>query len=128
MTLFKSQCYLLLDATCQLCHQADETISHFLLDCPSLEQTRQPVLGSIIDIAISFDERTNLLQLILDSIALSQILDTVVIFHISSGKVYSGNKGCHTCMIKHTMHVQLLHCSIYLTWLDMCINRPKIHL
>ena len=31
------------------------------------------------------------------------------------------NKGCHTCMIKHTMHVQSLHCSTYLTWLDMCI-------
>ena len=60
-----------IDATCQLCHQADETIDHFLLDCSSLEQTRQPVLGSIIDIAnslsISSDERTNLLQLILDS-------------------------------------------------------------
>ena len=60
-----------IDASCQLCHQADETIDHFLLDCSSLEQTRQPVLGSIIDIAnslsISSDERTNLLQLILDS-------------------------------------------------------------
>ena len=61
-------------------------------------------------------------------IALSQILETVVIFHFSGGKVYSLNKGCHTCMIKHTIHVQLLHCSIYLTWLDMCIYRPKIHL
>ena len=61
-------------------------------------------------------------------IALSQILETVVIFHFSGGKVYSLNKGCHTCVIKHTMHVQLLHCSIYLTWLEMCIYRPKIHL
>ena len=26
------------------------------------------------------------------------------------------NKGCHTCMIKHTMHVQSLRCSTYLTW------------
>ena len=34
----------------------------------------------------------------------------------SGGKVYSLNKGCHTCMIKHTMHVQSLHCSVYLTW------------
>ena len=25
----------------------------------------------------------------------------------------------HTCMIKHTMRVQSLHCSIYLTWLDI---------
>ena len=60
-------------------------------------------------------------------IALDQSLETVVTFHFSGGKVYSLNKGCHTCMIKHTMHVQLLHCSIYLTWLDMCIYRPRIH-
>ena len=37
------------------------------------------------------------------------------------------NKGCHTCMIKHTMHVQLLHCSTYLTWLDVCIYVPRSH-
>ena len=49
-------------------------------------------------------------------IALSRILETVVTFHFSDGKVYSMNKGCHTCMIKHTMHVQSLHCSTYLTW------------
>ena len=61
------------------------------------------------------------------SIALDQILETVVTFHFSGGKVYSLNKGCHTCMIKHTMHVQSLHCSIYLTWLDMCIYRPRSH-
>ena len=47
------------------------------------------------------------------AIALAQILETVVIFHVRGGKVYSLNKGCHTCVIKHTMHVQLLHCSIY---------------
>ena len=61
-------------------------------------------------------------------IALARILETVVTFHFSGGNVYSLNKGCHTCMIKHTMHVQLLHCSIYLTWPDMCIYRPKIYL
>ena len=53
---------------------------------------------------------------ILIYIALSQILETVVLyivvtFHFSGGKVYSMNKGCHTCMIKHTMHVQSVHCS-----------------
>ena len=36
----------------------------------------------------------------------------------SGGKVYSMNKGCHTCMIKHTMH---------LTWLDVCIYMPRSH-
>ena len=60
-------------------------------------------------------------------IALSQILETVVTFHFSGGKVYSMNKGCHTCMIKHTMHVQSVHCSTYLTWLDACIYVPRSH-
>ena len=32
--------------------------------------------------------------------ALTRILETVVTFHFSGGKVYSMNKGCHTCMIK----------------------------
>ena len=60
-------------------------------------------------------------------IALSRILETVVTFNFNGGKVYSMNKGCHTCMIKHTMHVQSLHCSTYLTWLDVCIYVPGSH-
>ena len=40
------------------------------------------------------------------TIALTRILETVVTFHFSGGKVYSMDKGCHTCMIKHTMYVQ----------------------
>ena len=63
----------------------------------------------------------------MSSIALSRILETVVTFHFSGGKVYSMNKGCHTCMIKHTMQVQSLHCSTYLTWLDVCIYVPRSH-
>ena len=30
-------------------------------------------------------------------------------------------------MIKHTMHVQSLHCSIYLTWLDVCMYMSRSH-
>ena len=37
------------------------------------------------------------------------------------------NKGCHTCMIKYTMHVQSLLCSTYLTWLDVYIYVPGRH-
>ena len=61
------------------------------------------------------------------NITLTGILETVVTFHFSGSKVYSRNKGCHTCMIKHTMHVQSLHCSTYLTWLDVCIYVPRSH-
>ena len=60
-------------------------------------------------------------------IALTRILETVVTFHFSGCKVFLMNKGCHTCMIKHTMHVQSLHCSTYLTWLDVCIYVLRSH-
>ena len=38
-------------------------------------------------------------------IAVLRILETVLTFHFCGGKVYSLNKGCHTYVIKHTMHV-----------------------
>ena len=60
-------------------------------------------------------------------VALNRILETVVTFHFSGGKVYLLNKECLICMIKYTMHVQSLHCSIYLTWLDVCIYRHRSH-
>ena len=59
-------------------------------------------------------------QMIRVCIALRRILETVVTFHLSGGKVYSLNKyeyemNNHTCMIKHTKHEQSVQCSIYLT-------------
>ena len=45
------------------------------------------------------------------TIAVYRILETVVSLHFSDGQVYSLNRGCHNYMIKHTMHVQSLHCS-----------------
>ena len=60
-----------IDATCQLCHQADETVAHFLLDCPVLESVRRPVLEAIFNIGCKLVqcpvERDHMLQLILDS-------------------------------------------------------------
>ena len=61
-----------IDATCQLCHQADETVSHFLLDCPVLESVRRPLLEAICNIGCNLlqcpIEPDHLLQLIfLDS-------------------------------------------------------------
>ena len=55
-------------------------------------------------------------------IALHPSLEAVVTFHFSRGKVYSLNKGCYICMIM----LQSLHCSIYLTRLDMFICMPKL--
>ena len=39
------------DTTCQLCHQALETLAHFLLECPVLESTRRPVPEAILSVA-----------------------------------------------------------------------------
>ena len=35
------------DATCQLCHQANETLKRFILDCTALEPARRPALDAI---------------------------------------------------------------------------------
>ena len=60
-----------IDATCQHCHQADETVAHFLLDCPVLESVKRPVLETICNIEYKLvqchAERDHTLQLILDS-------------------------------------------------------------
>ena len=39
-----------IDATCMLCHQADETLEYFTLDCTVLEPARQPALDAIQEI------------------------------------------------------------------------------
>ena len=60
-----------IDATCQICHQAEETLEHFILDCTVLEPVRRPALDAILRIAYELLdrmlERDQLLQLILDS-------------------------------------------------------------
>ena len=59
------------DATCQICHQAEETLEHFILYCTVLEPARRPAPDAILRIAYELLdhplERDQLLQLILDS-------------------------------------------------------------
>ena len=61
-----------IDATCQLCHQADETLEYFTLDCTCtvLEPARQTALDAIQEIVCELFEcpmkRDQLLQLVLD--------------------------------------------------------------
>ena len=59
------------DDTCQLCHQADETVAHFLLDSPVLKSVRRQVVEVIHNIGCKLVqcpvERDHRLQLILDS-------------------------------------------------------------
>ena len=60
-----------IDVTCQICHQAEETLEHFILDCTVLEPVSRPALDAILHIAYELLdrplERDQLLQLILDS-------------------------------------------------------------
>ena len=59
------------DATCQLCHQANESLEHFILDCSVLEPARRPALDAIQRlVCVIFErsmERDQLLQLVLGS-------------------------------------------------------------
>ena len=59
-----------IDATCQICHQTEETLEHFILDCTVLEPVRRPALDAILRIAYELLdrplERDQLLQPILD--------------------------------------------------------------
>ena len=62
-----------IDATCQICHQAEETLELFVLDCSVLEPARRSALDAVLCIAYELldrplpMERDQLLQLILDS-------------------------------------------------------------
>ena len=40
-----------IDATCQICHQAEETLEQFILYCTVLEPARRPALDAILYIA-----------------------------------------------------------------------------
>ena len=35
------------DSTCNLCGDADETLTHFLLECKALQECRQPIVAAI---------------------------------------------------------------------------------
>ena len=38
-----------IDPTCKLCNQAEETVSHFLICCKTLEYLRAPTVNNIIE-------------------------------------------------------------------------------
>ena len=56
--------------TCLACNREEETLRHFLLDCPALQSRREPVMHQIIqfyeDSGVDF-ETIDTLQLIIDS-------------------------------------------------------------
>ena len=41
-----------IEPTCKLCNQAEETVSHFLICCKTLEYLRAPTVNNIIEESI----------------------------------------------------------------------------
>ena len=58
------------DPTCVLCQQKPETIEHILIECKVLEDTRRPILETVITECKKFlsthEVEENVVQLILD--------------------------------------------------------------
>ena len=58
---------------CQLCKEDDETLQHFLIDCKSLEEARQPILKDFVrvlnDLTVKYpvSAEYTLIQLLIDS-------------------------------------------------------------
>ena len=58
-----------MNPTCLACNGDNETLRHFLLDCPALRSRREPVMHQIIQLCEDSDvdfETIDTLQLIID--------------------------------------------------------------
>ena len=67
----------MVDPTCLLCKSAEETTQHFLLECPELAATRNPIIDSLLEACSgvcnpAYDNVT-LLKLVIDCSALLDI-------------------------------------------------------
>ena len=62
------------DPTCMMCRSREETVKHFLLECPVLSATRTPIMNSILEACSSLYnlacDTDTLLELIIDCSAL----------------------------------------------------------
>lgn len=56
-----------------------------------------------------------------------RILKAIVSFQVSGDKAYSLSEKCHTCMLWHSKHVQLVHCSKSLAWLVVSVYIHAVH-
>ena len=61
----------MVDSTCLLCNSAEETLQHFLLDCPVLAAIRNPIIDTLVEACSGLCnpacDNDTLLKLIIDS-------------------------------------------------------------
>ena len=102
-----------IDARCQLCFHANETVAHFLVDCPLLDPVRRPALEAITRIGrelhcpMGFD---NLLQLILDSSCFTNIAGDMVSHGSYRDLDIQTRRLCHTLHIERYKRLALIKC------------------
>ena len=67
----------MVDPTCLLCKSAEETTQHFLLECPKLAATRNPIIDSILEacsgVCNPANDNVTLLKLVIDCSVLLDI-------------------------------------------------------
>ena len=68
------------DATCLLCGMTEETLFHFLLECPSLEEIQGPIMQEILDVVHDVQQSTGQLSIGQDLTQL--IVDCTVLTHM----------------------------------------------
>ena len=101
----------LIDTRCQLCFHADETVAHFLLDCPVLDPVRRPALEAITRIGRELHcptDSDNLLQLILDSSCFTNIARDMVSHGSYRDLDMQTRRLCHTLHIERYKRLALI--------------------
>ena len=101
----------LIDTRCQLCFHADETVAHFLLDCPVFDLVRRPALEAITRIGRELHcptDSDNLLQLILDSSCFTNIARDMVSHGSYRDLDMQTRRLCHTLHIERYKRLALI--------------------
>ena len=93
------------DPTCLLCNASTETLSHFLLDCTTLENIRQPILRDIKivlkDSDIDLSNNQTLIQLLTDC---SAIVDEKTVHEI----IFHARRLCYALHVERYKRLSII--------------------
>ena len=93
------------DPTCLLCNAGAETLSHFLLDCTTLENIRQPILRDIKivlkDSDIDLSNNQTLIQLLTDC---SAIVDEKTVHEI----IFHARRLCYALHVERYKRLSII--------------------
>ena len=70
---------------CQLCKEDDETLQHFLLDCKTLEEARQPIL---IDFVRVLEELINKYPVSAEYTLIQLLIDSDIVIQTDKSKLH----------------------------------------